>query len=140
MNITEMYGLPFVSIQIEFRGQKVNLPNVLLDTGSASTLLNAGVVREIGMVPEENDVVNIIRGVGGIEYVYTKLLDSITVDGALLHNFEIEIGNMDYGLELDGILGFNFMSQTGETESTCFFSQNSSILRHVTKGDLLTIG
>lgn len=118
MNITEMYGLPFVSIQIEFRGQKVNLPNVLLDTGSASTLLNADVVRGIGMVPEENDVVNIIRGVGGIEYVYTKLLDSITVDGALLHNFEIEIGNMDYGLELDGILGFNFMSQTGAVIDT----------------------
>ncbi|MDQ0172772.1 retropepsin-like aspartic protease [Paenibacillus tundrae] len=113
MNIKEMYGLPFVSIQIEFRGKKVTLEHVLLDTGSASTLLNADVVRGIGMVPEENDVVNIIRGVGGIEYVYTKLLDSITVDGALLHNFEIEIGNMDYGLELDGILGFNFMSQTG---------------------------
>ncbi|MDR6722844.1 hypothetical protein J2W91_001296 [Paenibacillus amylolyticus] len=113
MNITEMHGLPFVSIQIEFRGKKVTLENVLLDTGSASTLLNADVVRGIGMVPEENDVVNIIRGVGGIEYVYTKLLDSITVDGALLHNFEIEIGNMDYGLELDGILGFNFMRQTG---------------------------
>lgn len=113
MNIKEMYGLPFVSIQIEFRGKKVTLENVLLDTGSVSTLLNADVVRGIGMVPEENDVVNIIRGVGGIEYVYTKLLDSIKVDGALLHNFEIEIGNMDYGLELDGILGFNFMSQTG---------------------------
>ncbi|WP_128104105.1 retropepsin-like aspartic protease [Paenibacillus sp. DCT19] len=108
-----MYGLPFVSIQIEFRGKKVTLENVLLDTGSASTLLNADAVRGIGMVPEENDVVNIIRGVGGIEYVYTKLLDSITVDGALLHNFEIEIGNIDYGLELDGILGFNFMRQTG---------------------------
>ncbi|MCM3173725.1 hypothetical protein [Paenibacillus sp. MER 99-2] len=52
MNITEMYGLPFVSIQIEFRGKKVTLENVLLDTGSASTLLNADVVRGIGMVPE----------------------------------------------------------------------------------------
>jgi len=57
--------------------------------------------------------VDIIRGVGGIEYVYTKLLDSITVDGTTLREFQIEIGNMDYGLEIDGILGFNFIKQAG---------------------------
>ncbi|WP_244898254.1 hypothetical protein [Paenibacillus xylanexedens] len=65
------------------------------------------------MVPEENDLVEIIRGVGGIEYVYTKSLDSITVDGTTINDFQVEIGNMDYGLEIDGILGFNFMKQTG---------------------------
>jgi hypothetical protein len=74
-------------------------------------LLNADIVQEIGMVPEENDEVDIIRGVGGIEYVYTKLLDSITVDGTTLREFQIEIGNMDYGLEIDGVLGFNFIKQ-----------------------------
>ena len=89
------------------------LEKVLLDTGSASTLLNADIVQEIGMVPEENDEVDIIRGVGGIEYVYTKLLDSITVDGTTLREFQIEIGNMDYGLDIDGILGFNFIKQAG---------------------------
>nr|WP_260398876.1 hypothetical protein [Peribacillus simplex] len=39
------------------------------------------------MVPERNDVVAIIRGVGGVEYVYTKYLDSIIVDEAILKNF-----------------------------------------------------
>lgn len=27
------------------------------------------------MVPEENDIVDMIRGVGGVEYVYAKNLD-----------------------------------------------------------------
>ncbi|MEK4371690.1 retropepsin-like aspartic protease [Paenibacillus sp. FSL R5-0473] len=113
MKISEVYGLPFISIKLEFRGKVLQLEKVLLDTGSASTLLNADVVREVGMVPEENDLVEIIRGVGGIEYVYTKSLDSITVDGTTINDFQVEIGNMDYGLEIDGILGFNFMKQTG---------------------------
>lgn len=113
MKISEIYGLPFISIELKFRGEVLHLERVLLDTGSASTLLNADTVREVGMVPEEDDLVDIIRGVGGIEYVYTKSLDSITVDGTTLNNFQIEIGNMDYGLEIDGILGFNFMRQAG---------------------------
>ncbi|MEO2256182.1 retropepsin-like aspartic protease [Paenibacillus amylolyticus] len=113
MKISEIYGLPFISIKLEFRGEVLQLEKVLLDTGSASTLLNADAVREVGMVPEEDDLVDIIRGVGGIEYVYTKSLDSITVDGTTINNFQVEIGNMDYGLEIDGILGFNFMKQTG---------------------------
>ncbi|MCF7757803.1 MULTISPECIES: hypothetical protein [Paenibacillus] len=34
-------------------------------------------------------------------------------DGTTINDFQVEIGNMDYGLEIDGILGFNFMKQTG---------------------------
>ncbi|MEK3899808.1 retropepsin-like aspartic protease [Paenibacillus sp. FSL R7-0179] len=105
MNITEIYGLPFVSMTVVFRGRELRLEKVLLDTGSASTLLNANVVQEIGMVPEGNDIVDMIRGVGGVEYVYTKYLDSIIVDEAILKDFQVEIGNMDYGMEIDGILG-----------------------------------
>ncbi|MEK3688278.1 retropepsin-like aspartic protease [Paenibacillus sp. FSL R10-2736] len=109
MNITEIYGLPFVSMTVVFRGRELKLEKVLLDTGSASTLLNADIVQEIGMVPEGNDSVDIIRGVGGVEYVYTKCLDTIVVDKAMLKDFQVEIGNMDYGMEIDGILGFNFL-------------------------------
>ncbi|MDR7000058.1 hypothetical protein [Neobacillus niacini] len=45
---------------------------VLLDTGSAGTILNADVVDEICVIPEENDTVDIIRGVGGVECVYVE--------------------------------------------------------------------
>ncbi len=118
MNITEIYGLPFVSMTVVFRGREIKLEKVLLDTGSASTLLNADIVQEIGMVPEGNDIVDIIRGVGSVEYVYTKYLDSIIVDETILKDFQVEIGNMDYGMEIDGILGFNFLKQAGAVIDT----------------------
>lgn len=118
MNITEVYGLPFVSMTVMFKGRELKLEKVLLDTGSASTLLNADIVQEIGMVPEGNDIVDIIRGVGGVEYVYTKYLDSIIVDEAILNDFQVEIGNMEYGMEIDGILGFNFLKQAAAVIDT----------------------
>jgi hypothetical protein len=31
----------------------------------------------LGVVPEENDIVDIIRGVGGAEYVYVKKMKKI---------------------------------------------------------------
>ncbi|MEX1030809.1 MAG: aspartyl protease family protein [Paenibacillaceae bacterium] len=110
MKFNIKFGLPFVSIELIFRGKVLLLEKVLLDTGSASTILNANRLEIIGVVPEEYDVVDAIRGVGGIEYVYTKQLDQLKLDQTILENFQVEIGNMDYGFDLDGIIGFDFIS------------------------------
>lgn len=45
--------------------------------------------------------------------MYTKYLDAIIVEEARLTDFQVELGNMDYGMEIDGILGFNFLKQIG---------------------------
>lgn len=113
MNFLEEYGLPFVPVKIHYRGRVLELRKMLLDTGSASTLLKADIVGDIGIVPEGNDIVDTIRGVGGIEYVYTKTLNGIELDGQLVTSFRVEIGSMEYGLEIDGILGYDFMKAAG---------------------------
>jgi hypothetical protein len=113
MKLIEQHGLPFVSVSIDFRGKVLKLNKVLLDTGSAGTLFNADVVREIGIVPEENDIVDTIRGVGGVEYVYTKILDTLHFSDIPIEQFQVEIGSMDYGMEIDGIIGFDFMKSIG---------------------------
>ncbi|MNI02558.1 hypothetical protein D3C73_554400 [compost metagenome] len=113
MKIHLQHGLPFVSVTVVFRGNELRMDNVLLDTGSASTLFNADLVRGIGVIPEGNDVVDTIRGVGGIEYVYTKSLDAIHFDNFNIEEFQVEIGSMDYGMEIDGIIGFDFMLAAG---------------------------
>lgn len=110
MKIHIQYGLPFVELEVTFRGNKLLLDNVLLDTGSAGTIFNANVVEKIGVAPEENDIVDTIRGVGGAEYVYVKSFDVIQFGDISLVDFQVEIGNMDYGMRIDGILGFDFIS------------------------------
>jgi predicted aspartyl protease len=79
MKIDILYGLPFVKLEIQYQGKRLTLNKVLIDTGSAGTIFNANVVDEIGVVPEENDTVDTIRGVGGVEYVYVKNFERITL-------------------------------------------------------------
>lgn len=110
MKIHIEYRLPFVELEVTFRGNKLLLENVLLDTGSAGTIFNANLVEKIGVAPEENDIVDTIRGVGGVEYVYVKNFDAIQFGDTSIADFQVEIGNMDYGMKIDGILGFDFIS------------------------------
>lgn len=109
MKFNIQYGLPFVALEVTFREKKLKLDKVLLDTGSAGTIFNANVVESIGVMPEKNDTVDTIRGVGGVEYVYVKNFDLIQFGEISQKDFEVEIGNMNYGMSIDGILGFDFI-------------------------------
>jgi predicted aspartyl protease len=89
------------------------IDNVLLDTGSGGTVFKMDVVEEIGITIEYDDVIETISGVGGSEFVYKKDIDSITLGDLELNNFKIEVGVMDYGFEINGILGMDFMKTVG---------------------------
>jgi hypothetical protein len=51
--------------------------------------------------------------VGGTEFVFSKRIDSLTLEGLVVHGIEIEEGAMAYGFELDGILGMDFLLAVG---------------------------
>lgn len=91
---------------------KVNpltLNNILIDTGSASTIIAAEIAIELGLGPEPLDVIRKIRGVGGTEYVYEKNIGRIQLGTKKLTQFRIQIGDMDYGFDIDGILGMDYL-------------------------------
>lgn len=113
MRIDVRYGLPFIEVIICYHGEELHLKNVLLDTGSAGTIFNADVVDSIGVQIEPGDFLNKIRGVGGVEVVYSKQFDFVSTGEVSLGGFEVEIGEMDYGMEIDGILGFDFIQSAG---------------------------
>lgn len=106
-------GLPFVVAILTFRGQRLTLENVLLDTGSSGTVFSTDRVLEIGLKFERNDMLHRVRGVGGAEYVFTKQIEQLTVGDLEMTSFEIEIVALDYGFAMDGIIGTDFLSQTG---------------------------
>ncbi len=112
MNIRLQYGLPFVTVTLRFRGQSLVFNNVLLDTGSASTIFPIEKVLTIGIYPESDDLIHRIRGVGGTEFVFSKRVDQLELNGLIVSNFEIEVGAMAYGFELDGIIGMDFLLAT----------------------------
>lgn len=107
------YGLPFCTVKLSYNGKSMTIDNVLLDTGSGGTVFKMDVVEEIDITIEDDDVIETISGVGGSEFVYKKDVDSIALGDLELHNFKIEVGVMDYGFEINGILGMDFMKKVG---------------------------
>lgn len=113
MNIHLRNGLPFISATILYRGKRLTLKNVLLDTGSAGTVFSTDKVSPMGLTYELNDMIHSIRGVGSSEFVFTKTVEALKVDNLQIESLEVEIGAMDYGFEIDGIIGMDFLTQVG---------------------------
>lgn len=106
-------NLPFTTVTVAYQGQAIDVKDVLVDTGSASTILAADSVAAIQIQPLPDDVLFMIRGVGGSEAVFSRVVDYLQVGERQLPSFGIEIGGMDYGFEINGILGMDFLVATG---------------------------
>lgn len=105
--------LPFMTVGLSYEGQSIEIQDVLVDTGSASTLFAADAVAAISLFPQPTDELRLIRGVGGTEAVFSRTIDNVEVGGRQLAQFEIEIAGMDYGFAINGILGMDFLTRTG---------------------------
>ncbi|CUS04035.2 conserved protein of unknown function [Candidatus Promineifilum breve] len=113
MQISLKDDLPFISIFLSYAGQATEIYDVLIDTGSVSTVLAADVVATLGITPAPTDELRILRGVGGTEAVFSRIVDFLRIGDFGIPNFEIEIGGMDYGFAINGILGMDFLTQVG---------------------------
>jgi hypothetical protein len=106
-------GLLYASADLVYRSQKLTLSEVILDTGSMTTLFSADEAFKLGLVPEPGDPIQRVRGVGGSELVLSKRLDSLSLGDLALPHFPIQIGAMDYGFPIQGLIGLDFLVQAG---------------------------
>ncbi|MGC4113616.1 MAG: retropepsin-like aspartic protease [Myxococcales bacterium] len=107
------HNLPFVRVCITYRGRTAEVPDVLVDTGSASTVISADAVEPLGLVLEPTDVLDSLRGIGGREFVFRRVVDSLRLGERAIDSFKLEIGGMDYGFAISGILGMDFLVRAG---------------------------
>lgn len=113
MKIRIENGLSYISVTLTYRGRELTLDKVLLDTGSMGTIFAIDQVDSIDLLPEPNDRIREVYGIGdGREYVFTKTVDQLTSGQLSVQNFEVEIGAMNYGIEMDGICGLDFLLQS----------------------------
>lgn len=113
MKIRLQNGLPYVTVIITYNDRQLELHNVLLDTGSAGTVFSIDQMSLAGLEYAADDTVHRIHGVGGTEFVFSKVVDRVAIDSISVDNFEIEVGGLDYGFEMDGILGLDFLIHVG---------------------------
>ncbi len=113
MNLLPRDNLPFVSITVTYQGIAREIHDVLVDTGSATTILATDAVAAIGMMPMPEDILHTIRGVGGVEVVFRRELDSLQLETCMLREIAVDIGGMDYGFQMNGILGMDVLQAAG---------------------------
>lgn len=93
------------ALEIKINEQVLNLKNVLVDTGSATTLINSDYIKTNG-----TEIIDTIYGVGGYETILNKHVDIFKVNGFIIENFKIDLGDMDFGIQLDAILGLDTLT------------------------------
>lgn len=68
-------------------------------------------VEKIDISIDVTDSIESIQGVGGSEFVYKKVIDEISLGEYSVNDFKVEIGVMDYGFNIGGIIGINFLKE-----------------------------
>jgi len=106
-------NLPYATVTVAYQEKIVEISDVLVDTGSASTILSADKLMNIGIKPSFDDTLHTIRGIGGGEVVFLRKVDFLKLGERSISDFEIEVGGMDYGFDINGIIGMDFLINTG---------------------------
>lgn len=118
INLILRNRLPFTQITITHNGNVICISNVLIDTGSMSTIISTETASMLGLKPELDDKLHTICGVGGAEYVYQKLVESIELDKSIISSIKIQVGAMDYGFEINAIIGMDYLRASGAVIDT----------------------
>jgi len=113
MQLTLKDSLPFITVELKYHDVVLVIPNILVDTGSGSTIFSSDALLSLGITPELDDMLYTIRGIGGTEVVYVRNIDYLQVGHCQVEKCDIEVGGMDYGFEINGILGMDFLLATG---------------------------
>lgn len=113
MQLQLKYDLPCVTVSIRYQGLVVDIPDVVVDTGSGTTLIATEFAVLAGILPLPQDRLRNVQGIGGIEAVFIRRVDQIQVGDYVLDGFEIDVGSMDYGFAINGLLGMNFLLRSG---------------------------
>ncbi len=106
------YNLPFICIHLRHGNARLEIPNILIDTGSATSILSADMLDATGISPEPADRLRKVSGIGGCEVVYERTIDFISIDSCEISECLVQIGSMNYGFEINGILGMDFLKQS----------------------------
>lgn len=100
------HSLLFCELEITINNQILHLNNVLIDTGSATTLINSDYI----LLDGSEKFIN-VYGVGGYEAVLNKYFDCISINNNSIHNIVLSVGELDYGMDIDMLVGLDLLKK-----------------------------
>lgn len=89
----------------------MQIPDVIVDTGSSHTVFSPDVLEQIGVTYENSDAVYEAYGIGGIVPFYTKIMDEIMVGSLKIKQMEVDVGVLPKLHK--GLLGLDVLKSNG---------------------------
>ncbi len=105
--------LLLTEVEILHQAKRLVLNRILVDTGSGTTVFSRSRLKEVGILLHIEDQPQRIRGIGGTEIVFQKQFDTVGCGEFIQHKFKAQLGFMKYGVDIDGILGLDFLTSIG---------------------------
>lgn len=112
MKIESRGGLLFTSVEITYSGKTKTVENIVIDTGASKSLISQDSVCDIGIRVEGEDEIVASYGIGGKEHAFVKHIDSISVAGFSMKEFQLDISDFLYE-DINGLLGLDIMVEAG---------------------------
>ncbi|MEP7293521.1 MAG: hypothetical protein ABI835_17175 [Chloroflexota bacterium] len=69
----------------------------------------------LGIVPLPTDKLRFLHGIGGDEAVIEKTIDALQIGEFVAAPFIVQMGAMEYGIPMDGIIGLDFLLRAQAT-------------------------
>lgn len=104
-------GLLLAKVILEYKGEKLQLDNVLVDTGCSDTIFDTDLLAKIGLyVDYINGVPTTMYGIGGKgEVCNQQIVSDLYIDGQVLNQFPLQLGITQDIYGFDGFIGLDFM-------------------------------
>jgi hypothetical protein len=99
------------SITLSYRGKRLQISDIVIDTGSSHTIFSPDILEQIGVTYENGDAVYEAYGIGGSVSFYTKVMEFIQIDNILIEHAEVDIGLLPKTHK--GLLGLDILLSQG---------------------------
>lgn len=113
MRLRYEHGLLFTDIKIEYNGKKIDVKDVVVDTGASHTIIDPDAAHEAGIKAEAGDKFITMYGIGGEHYAYRKNIDCIEIGDGKLNNISLDFGIIDEEGIINGLLGLDVLMRLG---------------------------
>jgi len=110
VNLTFKHGLLYAEVELENRGKKVLIKDVIVDTGAAHSIFLADYLNDLDIDIEENEELVVTYGYGGYaNSSLRKRIEKISMGNIQLKDFKIDFGEIDPDERINGLLGLDFL-------------------------------
>lgn len=107
MRIEYSAGLLLASIAVTYKGQLKFIDRMAIDTGAAHTIIVSDAVDDIGITFETGDPLNRSSGIGGTDYAFEKIVDSLEFGGFRMTTTPLDFGHIDW--DINGLIGLDIL-------------------------------